>query len=143
MGSSDGAEISELVGLLMLNKLVHLFQDDSVGLYRDDGLGVLRDYSGPETERLRKNVVNLNVIFHLQNNSYKPYRKPDNLPVFIHKHSNHPPTILNELRKSISKRISDLSSSKNMFHDAIPVYKEALRKRGFTSDLDYTPKQID
>ena len=66
MGSSDGAEISELVGLLMLNKLVHLFQDDSVGLYRDDGLGVLRDYSGPETERLRKNVVNLNVIFHLQ-----------------------------------------------------------------------------
>ena len=79
----------------------------------------------------------------LQNNSYKPYRKPDNLPVFIHKHSNHPPTILNELRKSISKRISDLSSSKNMFHDAIPVYKETLRKRGFTSDLDYTPKQAD
>ena len=59
MGSSDGAEISELVGLLMLNKLVHLFQDDSVGLYRADGLGVLRDYSGPETVRLRKNVVNI------------------------------------------------------------------------------------
>ena len=59
MGSSDGAEISELVGLLMLSKLVHLFQDNSVGLYRDDGLGVLRDYSGPETERLRKSVVNI------------------------------------------------------------------------------------
>ena len=59
MGSSDGAEISELVCLLMLNKLVHLFQDDSVGLYRADGLGVLRDYSGPETVRLRKNVVNI------------------------------------------------------------------------------------
>ena len=33
MGSNDGAEISELVGLLMLSKLVHLFQDNSVGLF--------------------------------------------------------------------------------------------------------------
>ena len=79
----------------MLSKLVHLFQDDSVGLYRDDGLGVLRNLLGPETERLRKNVVKifkdcglritsktnlkivdyLDVTFDLQNNSYKPYRK--------------------------------------------------------------------
>ena len=163
MGSNDGAEISELVGLLMLSKLVHLFQDNSVGLYRDDGLGVLRNLPGPETEILRKNVFRifkdcglsitsktnlkivdyLDVTFDLQNNSYKPYRKPDNLPVYIGKHSNHSPTILNELPKTIAKRISDLSSSENIFHDAIPVYKEALRKSGFTSDLIYTPKQTD
>ena len=123
MRSNDGAEISKLVGLLMLSKLVHLFHDNSVGLYRDDGLGVLRDLSGPKTERLRKNVVKifkdcglsitsktnlkivdyLDVTFGLQNNSYKPYRKPDNLPVYIQKHSNHPPTILKELPKSIVK----------------------------------------
>ena len=103
-GSNDGAEISELVGLLMLTKLVHLFQDNSVGLYRDDGLGVLRNLPGPETERLTKNVVRifkdcglsitsktnlkivdyLDVTFDLQNNSYKPYRKLDNLPVYIY-----------------------------------------------------------
>ena len=53
----------------------------------------------------------------------------------MHKHWNHPPAILNELPKSIAKRISDLSSSENLFHDARPVYKEALRKSGFTSDL--------
>ena len=123
MRSNDGVEISELVGLLMLSKLVHLFHDNYVGLYRDDGLGVLRDLSGPKTERLRKNVVKifkdcwlsitsktnlkivdyLDVTFGLQNNSYKPYRKPDNLPVYIQKHSNHPPTILKELPKSIVK----------------------------------------
>ena len=155
MRSNDGAEISELVGLLMLSKLVQLFQDNSVGLYRDDGLGVLRNLPGPETERLRKYVVKifkdcglsitsktnlrivdyLDVTFDLQNNSYKPYRKPDDLPVYMHKHWNHPPAILNELPKSIAKRISDLSSSENLFHDARPVYKEALRKSGFTSDL--------
>ena len=44
----------------------------------------------------------------------------------------HPPTIL-----------TDLSSSKNIFHDAIPLYKEALQKIGFTSDLVYTPKQFN
>ena len=59
MGSNDGVEISELVGLLMLSKLVHLFQDNSVGLYQDDGLGVLRNWPSPETERLRKNVVKI------------------------------------------------------------------------------------
>ena len=90
-----------------------------------------------------KIVDYLNVTFDLQNNSYKPYRKPDNLPVYIHKHLNHPATILNESPKSIPKRISDLSSSKNIFHDAIPVYKEALRKSCFTSDLVYTLKQTD
>ena len=74
---------------------------------------------------------------------YKPYKKPDNLPVYIHKHLNHPTTIVNELPKSIAKRISDLSSSENIFHDAIPVHKEALRKSGFTSDLVYTPKHFD
>ena len=58
-GSNDGAEISEPLGLLMLSKLVHLFQDNSVGLYRDDGLGVLRNLPGPETERLTKNVVRI------------------------------------------------------------------------------------
>ena len=71
------------------------------------------------------------MTFDLQNNSYKPYRKPDNLPVYIHKHSNHPPTILNELPKSIAKRISNLSSSKNIFQNAILVYKEAVQKSGF------------
>ena len=148
MGSNDGAGISEPVRLLVLSKLVHLFHDNSVGLYQDDRLGVLRDLSGPKTERLRKNVVRiskncglnitsttnlktvdyLDVTFDLQNNSYKSYRKPDNLPAYIHKHLNHPPTILHELPKSIAKRISDLSSSKNIFHDAIPVYTKPYEK---------------
>ena len=49
----------------------------------------------------------LNVTFDLQNNSYKSYRKPDNLSAYIY--SNHPPTILKVLPKNIAKRKSDLS----------------------------------
>ena len=96
------------------------------------------------TSKTNLKVVDyLDVTFDLQNNSYKPYRKPDNLPVCIHKHFNHLPTILNELPKTIPKRISNLSSSENIFRDATPVYKQALRKRGFTSSLIYTPKETN
>ena len=38
MGSFDGAEVSELVGIYMLNQLTKT--DLDLGLYRDDGLGV-------------------------------------------------------------------------------------------------------
>ncbi|GFR64589.1 DNA polymerase [Elysia marginata] len=38
MGSFDGAETCELVGLYLLSQLQHL--DIKVGLYRDDGLAV-------------------------------------------------------------------------------------------------------
>ncbi len=40
MGSYDGAEICELVGLFILNKLGQKFGKENIGLYRDDGLAI-------------------------------------------------------------------------------------------------------
>ena len=57
MGSFDGAEICELVGLFILNKLSNIIPTKDLGLYRDDGLAVLRNKSGPEMERTRKNII--------------------------------------------------------------------------------------
>ena len=42
MGSFDGAEICELVGLFILTKLEEKFGKENVGLYRDDGLEVIK-----------------------------------------------------------------------------------------------------
>ena len=39
MGSFDGAQVCELVGLYMLSQMTHL-TNFTPGLYRDDGLGV-------------------------------------------------------------------------------------------------------
>jgi hypothetical protein len=38
MGSFDGAEICELVGLFILNHVGKRFGKENIGLYRDDGL---------------------------------------------------------------------------------------------------------
>ena len=151
MGSYDGVEVCELVGTFLLNNLSHVIYKTNVGLYRDDGLGVFKSHSGPETERKRKEIIktfntynlpitsetNIRVVnfrditFDLINNIYKPYRKPNDNPVYINKNSNHPPTALRQLAKSVSKRISEASSNEQIFKESIPIYEETLKKGGF------------
>ena len=46
MGSYDGAEIYELVGLYLLNKLSTVIGKSSVGLYRDDGIAAINNANG-------------------------------------------------------------------------------------------------
>ena len=40
MGSYDGAEVCELVGLFILKHLGEKFGKENIGLYRDDGLAM-------------------------------------------------------------------------------------------------------
>ena len=48
MGSFDGAEVCELVGLYQLYHLSSVIGDKmNIGLYRDDGLAILEATSGP------------------------------------------------------------------------------------------------
>ena len=74
----------------------------------------------------------------LSNNLYKPYRKPNNKPIYINKQSNHPPNVLKQLPKSIAKRISNTSSSKDIFDKSISIYQNALYESGFKEELKYT-----
>ena len=59
MGSFDGAEICELVGLYLLDKLLSLIGSKNIGLYRDDGLGAINNSSGPVLVKMRKNIIAL------------------------------------------------------------------------------------
>ena len=54
MGSFDGAEVGELVGLYVLNLLVKRFGNENVGLYRDDGLALIT--SGRLADKMRKDL---------------------------------------------------------------------------------------
>ena len=166
MGCNDGAEICETVGIYMLSRLNNIMKRDNIGLYRDDGLGICQNMSKTEIERMKKSIVKifkdsglsitikcnlksvdfLDVTFDLKNNTYKPYRKPNNKPQYINKHSNHAPNVLKQLPKSIEKRISENSSNIEVFNQSITLYKDALRESNFSDNLQYktpTTKNID
>ena len=80
-----------------------------------------------------KSVDFLGIMFDLVSEIYKPYCKPNNKPLYINKHSNHPPNILKQLPKSIEKRISETSSNIDVFNRSIKSimmhYMEEILKK--------------
>ena len=56
MGSYDGAELCELTGLYILNVLSSKFGKEKIGLYRDHGLSCFPNMTGPQAERVKKNM---------------------------------------------------------------------------------------
>ena len=98
MGSYDGAEVCERVGLFLLHTLAQVIDKSLIGLYRDDGLALLRNTSGTEMEKFRKTVVKifkelglkitselnlhqvdfLDVTLNLNGGKFWPFRKPNN-----------------------------------------------------------------
>ena len=55
----DDAEICELVGIYIQNKLRKLISRKDFGIYGDYGLGTLRNTSGPKTDQKRKNIIKI------------------------------------------------------------------------------------
>ena len=57
-GSFHGAEVCELVGLLILNEIEkeNIFEQNKFGFCRDDGFAVVETKSGPIIERLSKRL---------------------------------------------------------------------------------------
>ena len=98
MESFDGAEICELVGLYLLDKLSSLIGRKKVGLYRDDGLTAINSSSGHVLDQITKNIIALikneglsitieanlfetdflDVTFNLPTGKFFPFRKPNN-----------------------------------------------------------------
>ena len=95
MGSFDDAEVCELVGFYLLNKIKHLLDSNNVGLYRDDGLAIVHKANDPKVDRLRKDIISLfkdeglsitvdtnfietdflDVSFNLNTRKYFPFKK--------------------------------------------------------------------
>ena len=59
MGSFDGAEVSELVGIYLLYLVNTAFPQISFRLYRNDGLGNYSNMPGPTTERTKKAITKI------------------------------------------------------------------------------------
>ena len=59
MGSFDGAEHCELVGLFSLSQLSNFINEKQIGLYSDDGLAVVGNTNGPKLDKLKKKIIAL------------------------------------------------------------------------------------
>ena len=110
MGSYDGAEVCELIGIFMLSLIGNKYNPNNIGLYRDDGLAVFKNTSGPQSEKIKKTFqrmfknkgldININcnmkivnypdVTLNLNDGSYRPYKKPNEETNYIHVNSDHP-----------------------------------------------------
>ena len=163
MGSYDGAEICDLVGLFILSNLSELLEKRDIGLYRDDGLMILRNKRGRATDKVRKDVIQvfknnnfqieietglkivnfLDVTLNLNNNTYQPYKKPNDTLLYVHTSSNHPKQIIKQIPKSINERLQNHSSNKKVFDKTKQEFEESLKNSGFTDvnfEFDKTTK---
>ena len=59
----------------------------------------------------------------------------------ITKKSTHPLSILQQVPKSVSKSISEISTNKRIFNKSISYYEHALKKSGYNVSLEYSPTQ--
>lgn len=159
MGSYDGAESCELVGAYLLHKIKEKFGSTcDFGLYRDDGLGISKA-SPRQTECIKKDLcgifssyglkitieankktVNfLDVTLNLSDGKYMAYTKPGNIPLYVNRKSNHPPRIIENIPKSINKRLSEISIDEQSFNEAVPLYQKALDDSGYNHRLTFKP----
>ena len=159
ISSYDDAELCELVGLYLLDLLTKEFGKQNIGSYRDDGLSCFENTSGPDSEKIKKKLFKifksnglsitvgcnlivtdfLDVTFDLKFATYCPYRKPNNELLYINKHSNHPPSIINQISSMISNGIPENSCDKNHFVKAAPDYNIALKNSAFNENVTYIP----
>ena len=59
MSAYDGAEVCELIGILMLFLLSKHINKNHIGLYRDDGLAITKNTSGPEAKKPKRKFQKL------------------------------------------------------------------------------------
>ena len=133
---------------------------NSFGLYRDDGLGasalspkqakkvkqeicgIFQENDLRITIEVNKKVVDyLDVTMELSTRLYRPYMKPNNILQYINVKSNHQPAILKNIPEGIIKRLSEISSNKEVFDQAAPPYQKALNESGYAFSLHYLKPQ--
>ena len=125
---------------------------------RDDGLIYIENANSPLINKIEKALHRIFKSNHLKiiieqkghtvnfldvtlgtDGSYKPYKKPNGITKYVNKASNHPPSILKNIPKSMQKRLNAISSSEDEFGGAKDEYQNALGDAGYTETLTYDP----
>jgi len=84
-----------------------------------------------------KVVEFLDVKLDLENETFRPFTKLSDRTKYVNVKSNHPPSILKNIPLAVNRRISSISSSKEIFDEEVPRYQTALNNAGYNHKLEY------
>ena len=83
-------------------------------------------------------IVNyLDVTLNLNDGSFRPCDKPDDIIQYINKEFNHPPNLIKHLPASIEKRLSNNSFDEKIFQESAIYYEDTLNKAGYLDKVVY------
>ena len=122
----------------------------------------LCNVNGQKMDRVRKNVIKifkevafkieiqthlkivdfLDMTFSLANGTYRPYKKANESLSYINTSSKHPPQVIKQLPTSINERLSNNSSSEEIFNASKYEYETALKNSGYQqTELIFSKKE--
>ena len=58
--------------------------------------------------------------------------------MYVNKQSNHPPAVTKNIPLAVNRRLSSISSSKEIFDSAAPIYQAELSRAGYNHKLEFT-----
>ena len=120
IGAYHGAEVCELVRRFLFDETSVKNDKNSIGLYCDKGLSVFKNSDWKETFKdfgletvAESDLIMVNYLdgtLNLNDRSFRPCHKPDDIIQYINKESNHSPNLNKHLPASIEKWLSNNSS---------------------------------
>ena len=79
----------------------------------------------------------LDVTLNLNDGSFRPCDKSDDVIQYINKEFNHPPDLIKHLPASIEKQLSNNSFDKKIFQESAIYYEDTLNKVGYINKVAY------
>ena len=139
MDAFDETEVCELVSNFLLHKLSKKYEKKNLALSRDDGLAIFKNATGAASEKIKKHfckffsdndfeltiqcnrkVVNFpDITLNLENSTCCPCLKDINEIIYVGTESNHSPSIIKQLPKSIELILSQFSANEEIFKNSI------------------------
>ena len=132
MGSYDGTEVCEFE-----NHNGH--QNDKV---REEMIDLFKQHHLNLQIKCNLNILDyLDITLDLTTGLFKQYNKTNNISRYVTAKSNHVPSILKEIPKSVSKRISSNSCNEQIFNAAAPFFNDILDKCRYSEKLTFEKEQ--
>ena len=80
-------------------------------------------------------------IIWLEHRCLQTFNKPNNKSLYVNASSNHPPSVLKHILKSLSKRITTNLCNEDIFHKSVLFCNSILQDSGFNENIIYYPEE--